>query len=232
MKKIIYSITTALLLLSLESIAQTETREVSGYSGISSSGPFNIHINIDGTESLKIEAGADAISKIETFVEDGTLSIKFKKQSDHWMHNNYGKIDIYVTAKSLSAISNSGSGSMKVEGAVTGTDVSIALSGSGDIVTSIKSGKLNAAISGSGSIHLTGNAQESQIRISGSGSLMGKQLATGSASVSIAGSGNAYVMANKTISASIVGSGNVIYTGNASITNSRTIGSGRISKED
>jgi len=37
--------------------------------------------------------------------------------------------------------------------------------------------------------------------------------------------------ADKEISANIVGSGNVIYSGNASV-ESRTIGSGRVSKED
>ena len=232
MKKVIYVVTLALLTLAARSQAQSETREVSDFSGISSSGPFNVHVDINGTESLKIEGSADVISKIETEVENGNLNIKFKKQSDHWMHNNYGRIDIYVTAKSLSSIANAGSGSIKVEGDLRGEDVSVSLSGSGDVSAAIKSGKLQAAISGSGSIHLNGDAGEASIRISGSGSLIGKKLKTSSASVSIAGSGSAYVMAEKTISASIVGSGNVIYSGSASITNSRTIGSGRISKED
>ncbi len=232
MKKIIYTITAALLLVSVRSVAQSETRQVSDFTGISSSGPFNVHVKIDGTESLKIEAADGITNKIETVVEDGNLTIKFKKQSDHWTHNNYGKIDIYVSAKSLSSLSNAGSGAINVEGDLKGEDVNVSLSGSGNIAASVKSGKLDAAISGSGSIHLNGNAGETNIRISGSGSLIGKQLSTGSTSVKIAGSGNAYVMAEKTISASIVGSGNVIYNGNAAITNSRTIGSGRISKED
>jgi len=55
---------------------------------------------------------------------------------------------------------------------------------------------------------------------------------TGTANVSIAGSGNAELGAERSISASIVGSGNVVYTGSATISDSRTVGSGRLSKAD
>lgn len=60
----------------------------------------------------------------------------------------------------------------------------------------------------------------------------GKGLKTNSASVSIAGSDNAYFNADKTVSASIVGSGNVVYTGNATISSSRIVSSGSVSKAD
>ena len=64
--------------------AQTEqTRAVSDFKCISSAGPFNVYVKIDGTESLKISAGSDIIDKIETVVEDGNLKIKFKNHT-HW----------------------------------------------------------------------------------------------------------------------------------------------------
>jgi hypothetical protein len=235
MKRLAYTIFAAILVIavSFKASAQSgESRQVSGFSKLASSGPFDVHVNINGTESLKISAGSDIIHEIETVVEDGTLKIKFKHHHE-WGGDHDGKIDVYVTAKSLSSLINSGSGSIRVEGAaVSGDNVEMILSGSGDIESTVKSGNLHATISGSGSIHLKGTADETKVVISGSGEVKGKELKTNSASVVITGSGSAYFTADKTVSAHIVGSGNVIYSGSATITDSRTIGSGSVSKED
>lgn len=233
MKRIAYTIFAAVLMVAttLRASAQSEeSRQVSGFTSIGSGGPFDVHVKIDGTESLKIKGSAEAIREIETKVEDGGLQIKFKHRSGD--HENYGKIDIYVTAKSLSGLVNAGSGSMKVEGTVSGSKVNISLSGSGSISSSVKAGDFHAVISGSGSIALSGSADETKIAISGSGDLDGRRFKTNTASVTIAGSGNAHLGADKSISATIVGSGNVVYTGTATISNSRTVGSGRLSKEN
>ncbi len=233
MKRVIYTFFAAILVVAatLKASAQSEEkRQVSGFNSIASSGPFDVHIKIDGTESLKISASKDVINEIETVVEEGRLHIKFKHH-DEWNHKDYGKIDVYITAKSLSALANAGSGSIRVDGTLSGENVNISIAGSGEIESSVKSGMLHASISGSGSIHLNGSANEAKVNIAGSGNMNGKEFKTGSASVSIAGSGNAYLAADKSLSAHIVGSGSVIYSGNATV-DSRTIGSGRVSKTD
>lgn len=234
MKKIAYTIFAAVLIAAttLKASAQSgETRQVSGFNAVASSGPFDVHIKINGTESLKIVAESDVIKEIETTVEGGKLRIKFRHH-ENWGNENYGRIDVYVTAKALSALANAGSGSIKVEGALSGDRVNISLSGSGNITSAVKADDFHAAVAGSGSIDLNGSAKETKINISGSGDVNGKSFRTATASVSIAGSGSAYLGAEKSISASIVGSGNVVYSGNATITDSRTVGSGRLSRED
>jgi len=233
MKKLVYIIVAFVLVAATAvkvSAQSEESRSVSGFNGVGSAGPFEVHVKIDGTESLKIKASREAIKEIETYVKDGKLQIKFKHH-DYSDDNNFGRIDIYVTAKSLSSLANAGSGSIKVEGSITG-DASIALSGSGNVYSAVKAGHVHVAISGSGSVDLSGTADETKISIAGSGDLNGKRFKTGSANVSIAGSGNAHFGADKTISATIVGSGNVYYSGNATVGNTRTIGSGRVSKEN
>jgi ABC-type Na+ efflux pump permease subunit len=234
MKRTYYTLLAAALLIvvNLKASAQSEEkRQVSGFNELASSGPFEVHVNINGTESLKISAESDIINEIETVVDGGKLDIRFKHHYN-WNHEHYGKIDVYVTAKSLSSLVNSGSGSIRVEGVVSGNDVDVVLSGSGDIQSAVKSGNLHATISGSGSISLRGTADDTKVNISGSGEMKSRELKTNSASVSIAGSGSAYFKAEKSVSASIIGSGSVVYSGNASITSNRTIGSGSIRKED
>ena len=234
MKRISLTILSAILFiaatLSAQAQGNTENRQVSGFNSIGSGGPFEVHVKINGTETLKLTADANIINEIETIVEGGKLKIKFKKP--HEWREHTGKIEVYITAKSLSELANAGSGSINVEGNLSGENVRISLSGSGDITSSVKSGQLNASIAGSGSIHISGTANDVKVGIAGSGEMLGKNLKTGSASVNITGSGNAYLAADKTISARIVGSGSVIYSGNATVGDSRTIGSGRITKAD
>src|ERR1700710_1288894 len=118
MKKAAYALLFTMLIITTTFAAfaqKEETRNVSGFHSISSQGPFNVYVKIDGTESLKISASSDIINEIETVVENGNLKIKFKHH-DEWQHENIGNIDVYVTAKSLSGISNAGSGKVKVDG--------------------------------------------------------------------------------------------------------------------
>ena len=86
MKKITYLILSSALfaLVSINASAQGQSRSVSGFSSVASAGPFNVHIKMDGNESVKVDADADVINDIETVVEDNTLKIRFKdRESRH-----------------------------------------------------------------------------------------------------------------------------------------------------
>jgi hypothetical protein len=210
--------------------AQEQTRSVSGFHSIGSGGSFAVHIRINGTESLKIDgAGAETANLIETNVKNGSLEIRWKRGSEP--HNYNGRIDVYVTAKSLSGLSNAGSGSMDVEGALNGTNVDVTLSGSGSISTAVDAGKLGVTISGSGAVKLKGKAGHTDITIAGSGRLSADALATDVAEAEISGSGDTYIKVNKTISANIVGSGSVHYSGTGTVGSVSTVGSGRLKRE-
>jgi hypothetical protein len=223
MKKITFKSAPLVILLMIATLfaaAQSvETRQVSNFNGIAAEGPFNVHINIDGTESVKISTEPDIIKVIETVVENGTLKIKFKDHLQDGEGNTSGPIDIYVSAKTLTLLVKNGSGSITVDkGVLTGTKVNIVLTGSGSITSPIKSESLNTVINGSGSVALNGATGKSETTINGPGSLNSRHLEVKDASVLINGSGNAYFIADNSISAHVNGSGNVIYSGNATVT--------------
>ncbi len=231
MKKLAY-ILFSVALFSVSAInasAQGQSRQVSGFNAISSSGSFNVYVKLDGNESVKVDADEDIINDIETVVEGSTLNIRFKEHGYRRHHN--GRANIYVEARSLNALTNSGSGSIKVEGTISAGNFKAMLSGSGDITTAVKSDELHAVISGSGSITLSGSTGEANFVISGSGEIDGKKLKTNSSMAMITGSGNVYVAADRTVSAHITGSGSLIYSGSANVTDSHYTGSGRVSKD-
>jgi hypothetical protein len=206
-----------------------ETREVSGFSGISSAGSYNVFITMGNTESLKIEGDSEQISLIETVVEDGILKIRTKNRNKSWKQNFNGKVNIYVTAKSLEKITLSGSGNIKVSGVVKANDLNTTLSGSGSISLSVDADNYTATISGSGGINVKGNAENAKINLSGSGSFEGRDLKTSATTARVNGSGGVRIQADKSIEAAMSGSGNIRYSGNASVRSTKS-GSGNISK--
>lgn len=213
--------------------SSTQSRQVSGFTAVASGGPFNVHIKMDGMESVKVEADDNIVNEIETVVEGSTLKIRFKDRNWSNRYNHIHKAEIYVSAKALTGLVNSGSGHMEVEGTITTSgEFKAVLSGSGSIRTSVKSGNVNAVISGSGSIKIGGNTGDAELTISGSGQIEGKDLKAESVKATITGSGNVYITAEKSVSGHITGSGSVLYSGSASVVDTRTIGSGRVSKAD
>ncbi len=250
MKKALTVLFTGLLIITITAYASAQTtqdRQVSGFTSIASSGAFNVHVKIDGTESLKITGDESIINDIETTVSNGKLKIGTKDKISWRLFNNK-KVDIYITAKTLSSLSNSGSGNIKLDGNLTGnaeirasgsgsitatanaSELQIALSGSGNITSSVNAKELTATISGSGGMGLSGNVTNANIKVSGSGSLRAKDLKADIVSAAVSGSGNIYITAEKTLSAQTSGSGHITYSGNATSVEIRKSGSGRVVK--
>ncbi len=220
----------AMTMLTLNSSAQSgQSRSVSGFSSIESGGPFNVHVKITGTESVRLDVDDDVVNDVKTEVEGGVLKIGFRNNFSLRNHN-IKRGDIYVTAKSLSALANSGSGNLDLDGALTGQNVKVILSGSGNMRVAVKASTLETRISGSGGIHIKGSTNEAEFRISGSGEINGTNLTTETLAATISGSGSISVIANKTVSARITGSGGVTYSGNATIAETKYTGSGRVNK--
>ncbi len=205
-----------------------ETRTVSGFSGITSAGSYDVFITMGNTESLRIEGDSEQISEIETVVEDGTLKIRNKQRTGGWKNYNR-KVSIYISAKSLKSIVLSGSGDIKVSGTVKSPDVSTVLSGSGSIDLTVEATNYSATISGSGEIQAKGKTENAKINVNGSGDFDGNGLRTAVTIARVSGSGNISIQADKALDAAMSGSGNIRYGGNASVKSAKS-GSGNISK--
>ncbi|NCD70459.1 head GIN domain-containing protein [Mucilaginibacter agri] len=237
MKKSIFGLFAAVLVMAatLKASAQDasqQTRNVSGYSKIGIGGPFKTRIIMGDKEGVVLNIDADYIDKVETVVENGALKVQFKKSTFNWSQSyNIKTANVTIYAKSLSGLANSGSGSVTVEGAISSPDFALALSGSGSInIPTVKAtGEFKTTISGSGSITIAGSAPSVSAVISGSGEIKAKEFSTQNASVTISGSGNVYLKADKQINATLVGSGSVFYSGNAQV-NSHKVGSGTVQK--
>lgn len=216
--------------ITISSSAQQEDRTTIPFKGVASGGSLKIKITLGNKESIRLEGDADAIADLVTEVKEGILIIKPKTKWNDWSRK-YRNADItaYITAKRLTSLTMSGSGSMEVANTINNSELAVTISGSGSIKATANTKSFTGVISGSGSLSLGGKADDANLTLSGSGQFGGKSFTVNDLSVQISGSANVYIAANEKIEAVISGSGNVYYSGNATIQKT-TIGSGRVRK--
>jgi hypothetical protein len=208
----------------------TIERSTGDYEGIAVSGWFDVDLVSGNEGDITLQGDENLLEYIITEVKDGKLVIKTEKgvnlKSSSWK----SEIRITVPVESISSVSMSGSGDIVGKTKIKSDKFSTAMSGSGDITLDIESNSLSASMSGSGDITLSGNTKDFDATISGSGDIEAYNLEADNVSATVSGSADIQVTAKKSIKARVSGSGDISYRGNPEKVDTKTSGSGDISK--
>ena len=204
-----------------------ETRAVGSFNAIGLAAPVTVYLTQGDKESLVVEGDEEALAKLDTFIEKGTLKFEQKTRE----HVRFmGKVKAYVTAREIRALAISGSGDIRSEALRTG-DLKLSISGSGDIhIAQLTAAKVDASIGGSGDISVAGKADSIQGSIGGSGDLRAGRLEVGDAKVSVAGSGDVTLWTRDSLTASVAGSGDIRYYGDPKVRSTSVMGSGSVKR--
>lgn len=208
----------------------TIERNTGDYDGVSVSGWFDVDL-VDGSEgTVTLEGEENLLEYIITEVKNGKLVIKTEKGVNLKTSNWKSGIRITVPVESINSVSMSGSGDIVGKTKIKSGDFSTAMSGSGDITLDIETNSLTASMSGSGDITLSGTTTDFEATISGSGDINAFDLEADYVNATVSGSADIQVTANKSIKARVSGSGDISYRGNPEKIDTKTSGSGDISK--
>src|SRR6056297_2824087 len=190
----------------------TIERTTGDYDAIGVSGWLDVEIVAAKEGQLTLPGESNLLEYIITEVRNGKLVIKTENNINLKPSDWKNGIRITVPVERINAIS---------------------LSGSGDIVgkTTLKSETLDTAMSGSGDITLSGNTTDFSATISGSGDIKAFDLAADNVDATVSGSADIKVTANKMLKARVSGSGDITYRGNPEKIDTKTSGSGDISKD-
>lgn len=203
----------------------TKTVTVGDYDAIKCIGFMDIQLQ-KGTEgNITVAAEDNLHEQVEVFVEDKELIVKTKEGV-----KISTKKGIYITVPidDISKLSVAGSGDVKTKDKITAKEFKTLIQGSGDIVLELEASKADVAIDGSGDISLTGSSDDLKIILMGSGDFEGFKFNANNTEVSVLGSGDASVIAEKYLKARVMGSGDIYYKGNPENTDLKTFGSGDI----
>jgi len=142
-----------------------------------------------------------------------------------------GDLKVYVSAPVFNNIDASGAcdiiGQTKISNP---EDLSLHVSGAGDIQMEVDAPKLKAEVSGSGSINLKGQTKDVDLDLTGAGHAHCYELLAENTKVEISGAGSAEVYASVKLDAEVSGAGSVSYKGNASDVNQHVSGAGSVKR--
>lgn len=209
----------------------TIERSTSDYDAIAVSGWFDVDL-VEGKEGqLTLEGESNLLEYIVTEVKNGKLIIKTENNVNLKPSDWNGGIRITVPVERISAISLSGSGDIVGKTTLKTDDLETTMSGSGDITLDVDAGTIDASMSGSGDITFSGSTTDFSATISGSGDIKAFDLEADNVKATVSGSADIRVTANKMLEARVSGSGDIRYRGNPEKLDTKTSGSGDISKD-
>jgi hypothetical protein len=208
---------------------KTEGRQVSDFNSVDVSGDVAVHIKQSGTPGVSIETDENLMQYIEVFTSGSKLVIRTKEG-----YNLDASKDIiaHVSAPTFKNIEASGSCDIVGEGVIRGEDeLSMSVSGSGNIYMEMEVNKVSTHVSGDGSVNLKGRATNFDASVSGSGDIKCFELATDNTKLDLSGNSSVEVTVNKQLDVEASGSADVQYKGNANVSKDIS-GSGSVKKVD
>lgn len=208
----------------------TIERNTGDYDGVAVSGWFDVDLVAGNEGEITLQGEENLLEYIITEVKDGKLVIKTEKGVNLKPKNWNSGIRITVPIESISSVSMSGSGDIVGKTKIKSGKFSTAMAGSGDITLDLETNSVDASMSGSGDINLSGTTVDFDATISGSGDIEAYDLKADHVSATISGSADIQVTAKKSIKARVSGSGDISYRGNPEKIDTKTSGSGDISK--
>jgi hypothetical protein len=206
---------------------------VGNFQQIEVDGPYDVDVRTGSNPGVSARGGEKLLERTTVEVEGDKLVIR--PEHNHSFFNfgwgSRGKATFTVTVPQLSGAKIAGSGDISID-KVTGANFDGAVAGSGGLdVGTLDVQQLKLSIAGSGSLKAgTGKAQSAKYDIAGSGDIEAAAIQTQSLFASIAGSGGIKAHASGTADVSIMGSGDIEVAGGAKCTvNKAGSGSARCS---
>jgi hypothetical protein len=205
-------------------------RNVGDYDAISVSGWFDVDL-VDGKEGeLTLKGEENLLQYIKTEVKNGKLTIKVEDNRNLQPSNWNEGIRITVPVDRIDAVTLSGSGDIVGKKTIKASHFSTTMSGSGDITLDVEAQNMTATMSGSGDMNLSGKAVDFNVTVSGSGDIKAFELEADNVEATVSGSADIKVTAKENLKARVSGSGDITYRGNPAKIDTKTSGSGDISR--
>lgn len=206
----------------------TIERNTGDYDGIQVGGFYEVEL-IEGSEGkITLEGEDNILEYVETKVRAGSLTIK---SVNNMNLKPTEKVTIKVPVQRIDNIRLSGSGKVIGKKTLDLDHLKIRTSGSRNLDLTMDSKNLSITTSGSSRIKLRGNSGNLDVTTSGSSIINAYELEAEKAKIVLSGSSRVRVTVNKDIDARVSGSGNIRYKGNPEKVNTKTSGSGKVTKD-
>jgi len=208
----------------------SKTFDVNSFDSIRLDMPAELYVTQGDEYNVTIEADENFLNAIDVNSENNVLTAKYAKNLLFWNMWEPDNVKIHITSPKLNSIEISGAGVIKGQTPIVSDNLSIVISGTGEIDTELKVQNLNVRIQGFGDAKLNGSAKNSNLFVSGAGDIDAYKLKSEQVKITISGAGDAKVNAEKSLDVTISGAGDVEYTGDPIVTQ-KISGAGDVKKK-
>lgn len=207
---------------------KTEDRNVSSFKNVEVHGASDVLVSQGSQSAVKVEGDDNLLQYIEVNQEGDRIVIRERSGYNLRPTNS---IRIYVTTAVYNKIDASGACNIIGQSKISNPeDLSMHVSGAGDIKMEVDAPRLSASVSGSGSIDLKGQTKDVDLDLSGAANAHCYDLLAENTKVDISGAGSAEVFASVSLDARVSGAGSITYKGNASNVSQHVSGAGSVNK--
>ncbi len=190
----------------------TETLNIASFDELVVRMPVTVHLVQGDVQEVVVDGKPNIISQLRRNVHNGVWEI----DTDDCVRD-LGPMTFFITVTDLDRIKVTGSGNVISDAFLEVNDITLDVSGSGNLNLALLADDITATVSGSGDIFLEGEADDFDLRVSGSGDLRAFNLLVNTCHVTVSGAGDAEVNVADLLEGRISGSGDVYFKGNPTL---------------
>ena len=180
---------------------------ISEFSGVEIKTSTNVFITQGPVFEVVAKGEQNIIDLLDTDVRNDVWEIDFNDCVKNF------SLEIFITMPEIDYLEISGLGEIWGDNFFEVDDITLRISGSGDMCLGLFAQNIDARISGSGEMDLEGETDNLDFKVTGSGDLDGFPLIAKEADINITGSGDVSVTTLEFLKVRISGSGDVFYKG-------------------
>lgn len=194
--------------------ADRQTRQISGFHGVSVSTGIDLYLTQKNAEEVVVETDADDLDKIITVVEGGILKIYLKDKS--WFSLNMKNVHrkVYVSFKTLDKLHASAGSDVVSESPLKLDNLKIEASSGSDVKLELEANELSVESSSGSDVTLKGKAKFLQAGASSGSDINADELQTRKCSASTSSGSDIRVNVTDELSANASSGGDITYSGN------------------
>lgn len=197
--------------------AERQTRQISGFHGVSVSSGIDLYLTQKNAEEVFVEAESDDINKIITEVEGGVLKIYIKEKSWFNLNWNTKPRKVYVSFITLDKIEASAGSDVISQGQFKLDRIKIDASSGSDVKLELEANEISVGSSSGSDISLKGTAINFQADASSGSDIDAGDLQTKNCNASVSSGSDVKVNVSEKLDANASSGGDIVYYGNPKI---------------
>ncbi|MEO6229744.1 MAG: head GIN domain-containing protein [Ferruginibacter sp.] len=211
--------------------ANAELRTINGsFNAIKISGGIDLYLSQYESESVAVSATSEKFKEnLKTVVENNVLNIYYDG-GNTWSKGNK-KLKVYVSFKTLERLEATGACDIQVAGNITGSSLTIKMTGASDFKGAVKLDMLAIDLTGASDVKISGTATTLSIESTGASDVKGFELVTDVCTAKASGASDINVTVNKELNAHASGASDIFYKGTAVMKEVHSSGASSVSKK-